>query len=125
MNFIVQSYKMSCMRVAVLSLLITVVLAFSQSTGVVRASDLEISEQSSEVLTLSVDHGSPHPNGNSELPWLFAVFIVTWAAFFAYSFVISRRQREIWLEIDDLKKTLRERQSKKGEADDDARSPSS
>ena len=33
--------------------------------------------------------------GDSELPWLFAVFFITWAAFFGYVFVMSRRQREM------------------------------
>ncbi len=44
--------------------------------------------------------------GESELPWLFAVYIITWAAFFGYIFVISRRQREMRREIDALKRAL-------------------
>ncbi len=44
--------------------------------------------------------------GDSELPWLFAVFFVTWATFFAYVFIMSRRQREMQREIDAMKRML-------------------
>ena len=48
--------------------------------------------------------------GESELPWLFAVFFIAWAAFFAYVFVMSRRQREMRNEIDVLKSVLAEKE---------------
>ena len=48
--------------------------------------------------------------GDSELPWLFAVFIVTWAAFFGYTFIMSRRQREMRREIETLRLALLERE---------------
>ena len=44
--------------------------------------------------------------GESELPWLFAVYAITWATFFGYVFVMSRRQREMQREIDTLKRAL-------------------
>lgn len=44
--------------------------------------------------------------GDAELPWLFAVYTITWAAFFAYVFIMSRRQREMQREIDALKRAL-------------------
>ena len=44
--------------------------------------------------------------GEAELPWLFAVYAITWAAFFAYVFVMSRRQREMQREIDTLRRAL-------------------
>ena len=47
--------------------------------------------------------------GESELPWLFAVYIITWAVFFGYVFVISRRQREMRREIEALKRALADR----------------
>ena len=50
--------------------------------------------------------------GESELPWLFAVYIITWAAFFGYIFMISRRQREMRKEIDMLKRALADRETK-------------
>ena len=44
--------------------------------------------------------------GDAELPWLFAVYTITWAAFFAYVFIMSRRQREMQREIDALKRAF-------------------
>ncbi|MDA1349509.1 MAG: CcmD family protein [Chloroflexi bacterium] len=64
-----------------------------------------------------VPQASPAPqadddlNGESELPWLFAVFFITWAAFFAYVFVMSRRQREMRREIDALSRALADRET--------------
>ena len=45
-------------------------------------------------------------SGEAELPWLFAVYAITWAAFFAYVFFMSRRQREMQREIDTLKRAI-------------------
>lgn len=50
--------------------------------------------------------------GESELPWLFAVYIITWAAFFGYIFVVSRRQREMRSEIEALKRAVADLDSK-------------
>lgn len=40
------------------------------------------------------------------LPFLFAVYIVTWATFFGYAFYMNRRQRELRAEMEELKRTL-------------------
>ena len=53
-----------------------------------------------------------HARGESELPWLFAVYIITWAAFFGYTFVMSQRQREMRREIDILRRVIAERESR-------------
>jgi len=45
--------------------------------------------------------GSSNPEAN--LPFLFAVYTITWAGFFAYLFFISRRHRELRNEIESLK----------------------
>ena len=44
----------------------------------------------------------------SNLPFLFAVFAVTWVVFFAYAFFISRRRQEVQQEIQDLRQALEE-----------------
>ena len=46
----------------------------------------------------------------ANLPYLFAVYIVTWAAFFGYVFVMSRRRRETQREIEALRIVLAERE---------------
>lgn len=53
---------------------------------------------------------------DSELPWLFAVFFITWAAFFGYVFVMSRRQRELQREVEALQMAVRERERREIEA---------
>lgn len=50
----------------------------------------------------------------ANLPYLFAVFIITWLAFFGYVFYMSRRQREMQREIDDLKRVISQRDSQGG-----------
>ena len=46
----------------------------------------------------------------ANLPFLFAVYILTWAGFFGYAFYMSRRQRDMRRDIDALRRALRERQ---------------
>ena len=42
----------------------------------------------------------------ANLPYLFAVYAVTWAAFFAYAFFMSRRQQDLRRDLDALRKLL-------------------
>ena len=51
---------------------------------------------------------------SSNLPFLFAAFAVSWVAFFAYVFFVSRRQQEIKKEIEELRRSL-DRQEPEGE----------
>ncbi len=48
----------------------------------------------------------------ANLPFLFAVYILTWAGFFGYAFYMSRRQRDMRRDIDSLRQALEERQGK-------------
>ena len=43
---------------------------------------------------------------SENLPYLYAVYAVSWAAFFVYVFFISRHQREMEREIQELKQEL-------------------
>ena len=69
-----------------------------------------------EAMTAGTAHASgvaqQNLRGESELPWLFAVYIITWAAFFGYIFVISQRQREMRKEIEALKRAMADRENK-------------
>ena len=47
-------------------------------------------------------------NPNTNLGYLFAIYIITWAGFFAYIFLISRRQRDLEREIRQLKQRIDE-----------------
>ena len=44
------------------------------------------------------------------LSYLFAVYMITWAAFFGYAFFMSRRQRDMQREVDALKAALAEKE---------------
>ena len=56
--------------------------------------------------TIAVEASAQQQRGEAELPWLFAVYAITWAAFFGYVFFMSRRQREMQREIDALQRAL-------------------
>ncbi len=52
---------------------------------------------------------SQNNDPEANLPYLFSVFIITWALFFGYAFVMSRRQNEMRGEIESLRRSLAER----------------
>ncbi len=90
-------------------LLIAMVVALAIATPFATA-HAQISPQAPYVvsgeLTPLPQPQAQEQDGDSELPWLFAVFFVTWATFFAYVFIMSRRQREMQRELEDLKHLL-------------------
>ena len=50
----------------------------------------------------------------ANLPFLFAAFAVTWIAFFAYAFFVSRRQQELCKEIAELHGVLEQQDAEDG-----------
>lgn len=50
--------------------------------------------------------GDPEAN----LPYLFAVYLITWASFFVYVFYLSRRQQDMKTEVEALKRALAKRE---------------
>ena len=56
--------------------------------------------------------GANHTKGEDYLPFLFAVFAVTWLAFFVYAFFMSRKQADLKREIDALKQSLEDNEGK-------------
>ena len=48
-------------------------------------------------------------NPNTNLGYLFAIYIITWAGFFAYIFLVSRRQRDLEREIRQLKQLVEQK----------------
>jgi CcmD family protein len=65
------------------------------------------------------EEGSGDPEAN--LPFLFAVFIITWAVLFGFVFVMSRRQSALQREIETLRAALLERKPRnaaRGEGDE-------
>ncbi len=58
---------------------------------------------------LAAEHGQAASNPEATLPYLLGVYTVTWLAFFAYAFYITRRQRELRRQIDELRRQLEEK----------------
>ena len=48
--------------------------------------------------------------GESNLGFLFAAFAVAWAVFFGYVFYMSRRERELRRDLDQLRRQVAEQQ---------------
>ena len=58
--------------------------------------------------------GDSNPDPN--LGFLFGVYIVTWAGFFGYTFMMSRRQREMRREIAALRAVVESRREQEQES---------
>ena len=87
--------------------LIATVLMASQITlitGIVSAS--EQPEGHPNELVIEPEAGDKPQEPEANLPYLFAVFIVTWALMFGYVFYMSRKQRVLQQEIDVLRTAI-------------------
>lgn len=86
-----------------------VAIAAADAPGVALANDsLGQSAQTASAGPQQQEAEDRDPEAN--LPYLFAVFFITWAAFFGMVFFMSSRQREMQREIDALKRALAEQE---------------
>ena len=51
----------------------------------------------------------------NNIPYLFAAFAITWAVFFVYVFITSRRQDELEQDMESLREEMRGRDGGGGE----------
>ena len=63
---------------------------------------------------LGQETGQQQSNPEANLGFLFAVFAITWLGFFAYVFLIARRQKELNREIAILKNMIEENRTLTG-----------
>ncbi len=106
-----KSHKISAFA-RILFVTIAILLVASIASGPqAEASD----EPHQQVIAEAQSHPQQQLRGESELPWLFAVYIITWGAFFVYVFIMSRRQREMRREIDALNRAMAERERREAE----------
>ena len=49
-------------------------------------------------------------DAEANLPYLFAVYAITWVIFFAYLYYLSQRQRNLRREVEELRQILAERE---------------
>ena len=78
-----------------------ILLAAAMVTG-----EVAVAYDGSLAAVTTADAPAQQQRGEAELPWLFAVYLITWAAFFGYVFVMSRKQQEMQREIDTLRRAL-------------------
>ncbi len=97
------------LRSALLPAALLMAVAVTAPAGVVGAHfSPDYADRSAAESPLAPQPQAQDRSGESELPWLFAVFFVTWAAFFAYVFMMSRRQRDMQRELEALRRALAE-----------------
>ena len=84
-----------------------VVLAALSALGTVEASVFAAADSAGSAAA----GGVPQENTNTStnLGYLFAIYIITWAGFFAYIFLVSRRQRSLEREVRNLRKLVTDR----------------
>ena len=104
MNFTYRQRKRVAIRLAVLGAMIALGLAVWPLAAVADAYEVPI-QPVANTMAQAQEGGGPEAN----LPYLFAVYIVTWAAFFGYVFYVSHRQRDMQGEIEALRRALNDR----------------
>ncbi|MBM3946335.1 MAG: CcmD family protein [SAR202 cluster bacterium] len=52
--------------------------------------------------------------GESNLPYLFVVYLVTWLVFFAYAFYMNRKQQALQRDLDALRKQFEDGDRQRG-----------
>lgn len=106
MSFIKEPRRGFGIRASIVTLLVALALTVSSLLTTAGAYHDQPTFAPTTIPAPQEQSGDPEAN----LPYLFAVFIITWGAFFAYVFYMSRRQREMQAEIDALKRALSQRE---------------
>lgn len=92
--------------------LVAVLVAVALAVGSADAFEERQEDWPAEVVAAPPQQDPQAREPEANLPYLFAVFIITWAGFFAYAFIMSRRQREMQREIEALKRILGENEER-------------
>ena len=87
-------------------------------TGSVHASGDRPGGLESNPPSLPLQQEAEDSDPEANLPYMFAVFIITWAVFFGYVFVMSRRQRDLQRELSALRMALAEKERHSEEKED-------
>ena len=82
-----------------------IIMASASGVSQALASD-ELTDVAASVVSATPQQQAERSDPEANLPFLFAVFFITWAAFFGYVFVMSRRQKEMQREIEALKRLI-------------------
>tara|TARA_Y100000310_G_C19962075_1_gene481673 strand:- start:56 stop:340 length:285 start_codon:yes stop_codon:yes gene_type:complete len=93
------------MKKHVLKALIALLMVYTIALSLLAAPALAQTDTSDQAATTSA---ASDPEAN--LPYLFAVYAVTWVAFFAYLYYLSQRQQNLRREVEELREALAERE---------------
>ena len=104
------------LRASVVISLVALALTVSSLLATVGAFDGQSPSAPSTVSAPQEQGSDPEAN----LPFLFAVYMITWGAFFAYIFYVSRRQREMQGEIEALKRALDQREQAEAQSESES-----
>ena len=108
MRFIGLSPKQLIMERTALVVLIVIAIA------VLAFADLEASDdrgwQKGGQNTIGLPQEGQSGDSEENLTYLFAVYIITWGGFFAYMFMVSRRQKELQRDVMVLKQLVSDRE---------------
>lgn len=96
------------LKLAAASILLMTLVINTTGSSHISPSDVDSDSSPLQVVQLEVEKKN-NADPDSNLTYLFAVFFITWAGFFGYVFVMSRRQKEMRQEIDALKMALVEK----------------
>jgi len=116
MSFIEEPRRSWRLRPVAVIALVLLALTISSLLATVGAFDGQPSSAPATI-PAPLEHGDD-PEAN--LPFLFAVYIITWGAFFAYIFYMSRRQREMQGEIEALKRALTQREQAEAQSESES-----
>jgi CcmD family protein len=91
-----------------------IVFAIFLSTPALSGKDVALpamaQQDTSDQSTTDVTYRDPEAN----LPYLFAVYAITWVVFFAYLYYLSQRQQNLRRELEELREALSERDDQAG-----------
>ena len=86
-----------------LLIVLTLILSFAAIPAMAQ-------QDTSDQATTTSEYSDPEAN----LPYLFAVYTITWVLFFVYLYYLSQRQRSLKREIEELRQALSERSGQAG-----------
>ena len=105
MQYIEQLTKKSFLKMLIAALIIGFMFFFTQ--------DIIFSKHSTNITNEFYKITDTHKQEtNSNLIYLFAVFFITWVAFFGYLFFLSKKQQDIMRDVKELENILSQDKSK-------------
>ena len=88
-----------------------ITLAVALSTALIPAGAIAFASEAGPAAVQAAAAAQENTNENTTLGYLFAIYMITWAGFFAYVFVMTRRQKSMENEVAALRLLLNDQES--------------